>query len=515
VTAFAVQLRKEARALLPWWLGMALVTTACSLLARRNAEFPHFRNDEESLVVVVYTLGMMAVASLSIGHELTHGTLQPLLVQPVTRLRILLTKLLVLCAFVLALGLSAEWWLINRYIPAGSTARTLLVWGPVLAAIGLVPLLTMLTRKPLGGFVFAVALPALVFLTAERLYSVRDAWSIGWYGTLAMSVAGVTLLLYRFPRLEAAGEGAGLALPIGPRVAVTDVALQQSLVTRRRRWSWLLVKKELRLQYLTFSVAGVYVLAGTFVALAQGENRAYMGPTFFGVSVMHGCFIALLAGCVASAEERHLGVLASNVLLPHPGWRQWWTKVGVTMAIVAALGIGLPALLGLILRPLDPFVIVLEYVLGIALLTCGALYVSSLSANTLRALLAALPALALAMAIGGAILDWLVPSLSDWLGESAERLRVMNRRAPQAVPPAVRFEFWASTWAVGRISLVAMQVLAAGLGIVTLILAARNHRSLDRGHRTVMRQVGVLLLYVVVAAVVYVTIRKIGWASIR
>jgi hypothetical protein len=60
-----------------------------------------------------------------------------------------------------------------------------------------------------------------------------------------------------------------------------------------------------------------------------------------------------------------------------------------------------------------------------------------------------------------------------------------------------------------------MQVLAAGLGIVTLILAARNHRSLDRGHRTVMRQVGVLLLYVVVAAVVYVTIRKIGWASIR
>ena len=60
-----------------------------------------------------------------------------------------------------------------------------------MAGIGLVPLITLLTRKPLGGVVFAIAIPGLILAIAERFFSLRhgtQALSITWYGTLIVSV---------------------------------------------------------------------------------------------------------------------------------------------------------------------------------------------------------------------------------------------------------------------------------------------------------------------------------------
>jgi hypothetical protein len=515
MTAFALQIRKEVRALLPWWLCVAVGVAAGAVLARQHAGFPHFRHDYDVLVVMMHAVGVLAVATLSFGHELTHGTLPSLLAQPIARRRVLSTKLLVLGAAVVILGVGAEWWLLERflYLSGGAAARTLVIWGPVVAAIGLVPLLTVLTRKPLGGFVFSIALPGLVFVAGQKLYSVRDAWSISWYGTLALSVIGVALLFHQYQRLEVGGDGAGIAAPRMTSREPAPVVPSPTRRAKRRSWVWLVMTKELRLQRLTFSVSGLYIVAAALVQVARGDDPAYVGPTFYAVSAVHGVFIPLLAGCVASAEERHLGVLAPNALLPQAAWRQWLIKVVVTMTLVVGLAAGLPMLLMLIHRPVDPFSIETEFVVGILLLTSAALYISSLSSNSLLALLVALPAIWLAVILGTTLLDSLSRPLSDWLGADAERRRVSGMRlAPGTTDwSPIRRQIFT----VIRIEITAYQLLTAGLGVLALFFGGQNHKSLDRTVRTIARQVMTLLLYVCAAVVILVAIQKIAWASIR
>ena len=53
----------------------------------------------------------------------------------------------------------------------------------------------------------------------------------------------------------------------------------------------------------------------------------------------------ILIGSLASAEERQLGTLEWQTLLPSPAWQQWAVKVGVTFGLALLLGVGLPALL--------------------------------------------------------------------------------------------------------------------------------------------------------------------------
>ena len=53
----------------------------------------------------------------------------------------------------------------------------------------------------------------------------------------------------------------------------------------------------------------------------------------------------LLAGSLASAEERQLGTLEWHALLPMSARTQWMVKVGVTVGVACALGMALPTAL--------------------------------------------------------------------------------------------------------------------------------------------------------------------------
>src|SRR5262245_22385248 len=165
--ALIVQTRKEVRALLPWTIGVAIASVALASLAKQNAGFPNFRHDQEVFFVMAYALGVVAVAALSVGQEITHGTLATLLVQPFDRLRVLWLKLAVLSVSLVGLGLIANAMFPYGYLPHSDVTRRLLVWGPVVAGIGLTPLLTVLTRRPLGGVVFSIAIPGLILAVSE------------------------------------------------------------------------------------------------------------------------------------------------------------------------------------------------------------------------------------------------------------------------------------------------------------------------------------------------------------
>jgi hypothetical protein len=513
---YAIQVRKEIRALLPWCAGVAFTTTAISMLARQQAGFPNYRHDEEIWVVMAHALGILAVAAVSMGHELTHNTLSSLLVQPISRLRVLATKLGVLIPAVMLLGLVGNWLFLDRYVPATTASRSLFVWGPVMAGIGLVPLLTVLTRRPLGGVVFSIAIPGLILAVSERFYSMRDgtqALTITWYGTLVASALGVVVLWRRFQRMESAGDG-GLVASGGWPTRDAASTSPDAAGTRAvpRRWTWLFVMKELRLQQMTFAVSGLYALACVGVTMLQRNDPLYVGPTFETLTGLHDVFVALLAGSLASAEERHLGTLAPQLLLPQAAWRQFGLKVVVTAGLASALAIGVPLLLSLILRPADPFFIEYEFIAGILTVVCAAIYVSSLCANSLWALLASFPALAFAGGFGLATMQTVHLTYWRWWPPDERRfLAVLEAAHAAGRWPAVLKQMDWISWFQRQETV----VVGALVCIVALYFAARNHRSLDRNARIVIRQVLTMALLAVGTTAAYFAACRYAYTFVR
>ena len=515
--ALLIQTRKEVRALLPWTIGVAIASVVAGLMAGQNAGLPGFRQNPEGLFIMAYALGVLSLAALSVGQELVHGTLPALLVQPLDRLKVLRLKLIVLTIPLISLGLMADAVFPQGYLPE---ARRLLIWGPVAAGLGLVPLLTVLTRRPLGGVVFAVTIPGLFLLVGTRIYPLQDqALTLTWYCTLAASTIGLAALFLQFRRLEVAGDGRQRAKAVSA-VQAGDVPHAPYQPTVRRSWVWLLIKKELRLQQMTFAVSGLYVLAAVAVMLLAYENPKYMGPSFGAISMIHAYFLPLMAGAMSSAEERHMGTLAAQVLLPRNMRLQWAIKVTVTIGIALTLTIGLPAILMATHRPVDAFHNFrynLDLSMGLAMMCAAAMYISSLSSNSLWALLNCFPVLGAAMLIGNAgrlfvwrlLVDSWFPYRQSIQGESEYAIRALRAQEPWAK------EWWRARMAAYREIEFSQATIEASLivafGLLVLYFAARNHRGLDRSLWTVASQLLVLLLFATVAAGGYYMLRAITW----
>ena len=115
-----------------------------------------------------------------------------------------------------------------------------------------------------------------------------------------------------------------------------------------------------------------------------------------------GASLAISIGSLASAEERQLGTLEWQTLLPSPAWQQWAVKVSVTFGLALLLGVGLPALLhgldgakdyaGLQMwRTVVPLFV---------LLTAISLYLSTLCRTAVGALVVSFPTIAATFILG-------------------------------------------------------------------------------------------------------------------
>ena len=125
-------------------------------------------------------------------------------------------------------------------------------------------------------------------------------------------------------------------------------------VSRRSSPVWTLFWKELHLQQLTFVVSILYVCGWAAILLTWHSAIMTIDQPFLILTVVHGWMIALLAGSLASAEERHLGTLDWQVLLPMSAARQWLVKCGVVFGVVVVLALALPALLAVIRPSIEP-----------------------------------------------------------------------------------------------------------------------------------------------------------------
>lgn len=470
-------LKKELRALAVPWLACLATIAAAAVLGGRW----------RGLVQTVYVLSAAALGALSIGHEYSHRTITLLLSQPVRRQRLLIEKLSVLGVLLLTLFAAA---ILLLFYATGlrsggghSSERAALLLLPVLCGFLLAPWLTMLCRSAVAGAVFSLAIPGLLLTLGEVLgvlkygrASVAEDFrmAIVWGGTLSLCAVGGVMGWRTFMRLEAIeGSGPDVQLPRWLRRSGT-VSAAPGLT--KRDAVWLLVEKELRLQQLPLALSALYLVAWAAVA-----SLRYLAPelreVFNFISFFYCGLLSMLIGSLACAEERQMGTLEWQSLLPMATSKQWAVKVGVVLSLALVLALGLPMLLadveqllppGLRLEPLGPLM------LAVIVLTTGGLYVSSLCGSGLWALLMSLPAM-LAVIV-------FVRVVTEPLGAAAFT----------TVLHLSRVESWrlVATLAVQRSTTIAVGVLlTAGLLAVVLRFALANQRSADRAPVRVLKQV--------------------------
>ena len=463
---------KELRALAPVWGVAAIAVIACGLV-----------RDLYPFGIPAYFVGAGTLGAMSMGHEYSHRTLSTLLTLPVSRRRILLTKLVVLAAFLSLLAIMAA--LVLPFWREALTFRATVLWLPFFTALFMTPYLTTITRSPVGGAVFTMGIAGMLLIVGDWLGVARygytrevDAFRVAfvWRAEIMLCAASAVLMYGTFTRLQTQ-EGSGPALDLSPRRASTSLSLTRRSVTR------LLVEKELGLQQLAFAVAALYF--GLYlVTVVRTRSQSFHSEAIFIVSMLYGGVVAVIIGAVASAEERHLNTLDAQLLLPARTSQQWAIKLAVVLGLTFVLGILWPALLASIFPPerLDWTRAILSSrsvgpVLGLMAVTTVSLYVSTLCSSGLWAVLLSVPA-------SFAVLTFVL------------KLRAIMEGVLYSLPG--RADATIVGWAL---ALMTMAVMA-----LVLRLALENHRSADRRGSRVAGQVAIAAGSMVAATAIVVIV---------
>jgi hypothetical protein len=366
---------KEIRALLPLWLGCVAALLCLAAAAATGAVGDGGR---QAWGTLIYCGTSVALGALSIGQEYTHRTLPLLLAQPTSRARVFLVKQSVLAALLIVLA-GIAW----GTVLFPSSIAAMLVLLSVAGGLFVAPWLTMLSRNPLAGTVFTIAIPGVLLGLFNELVTGRIAFVAASRALLAISLAAAVMGWRTFMRLEAfEGRGHDLRLPMTP----ADLA-----PARTGHPLWRLVKKELGLQQLSIAVAGIASLGWLAIFLvglvtsSRRESEDLIGAMTF----LYSGLLAMVIGSLGSAEERQLGTLQWQVLLPIASWKQWMVKAGTALGLALLLAAALPALVFSLSG--GPIRIDERFAYAILLLTTVSLYVSSLSTSGVKALFLSVP----------------------------------------------------------------------------------------------------------------------------
>ena len=387
---------KELRALWPVLAGALTAMCASPVLA--GGQF-------RGAGILAYTVGAAALGALAFGHEFSYGTMQSLLALPRSRRSTASIKIVVLLGFLLVLALAGHYVTFRPLGAAPADESTFLFWLPLATAVGLAPWLTLSLRSATAGMAFSLATPGFMFTAALLAWVATRGFTpvpqsfvfrVGWVGTLLVSSAGVFLGWRAFQRLEVDG-----GTEFGWwRWGQPDPA-RQPRQARRFHPLWLLVRKELELQRMTFIIAGAYLVGVMLVMLI----RPVPDDAVQGVTMLYVAFLPSMPGALASAEEHQYGTIEWQMTLPLASWKQWMVKVGVVLGVAGVLAIGLPGALGL----LPDRILQVRLGMAVLMLAAGSLYVSSASHSSLWALLTAIGAMVVAASLAVRIAVSLYP----------------------------------------------------------------------------------------------------------
>jgi hypothetical protein len=358
------------------------------------------------LGMLAYAVGAASLGSFAVGHEFSYRTIQTLLTVPQSRRTTMVLKLVVLIMCLLPLAAVGRFLTFHGYDAERDPEMTVVFWLPLATAVGVAPWLTMLFRSATAGMAFSLAMPGFMFCGALVAWAATRGFTpvpqsfvfgVGWTGTLLISVVGGILGWRAFQRLEPIDGGESFGRPSW----LGRDPKEERREPRRFRPEWLLVRKELRLQRMTFVAAAGYAVMLLLLVAARPSIPDEVAE------VMTAFYIGLLPfmpGALASAEEHQLGTVEWQMSLPMAGWKQWLVKVGVVVTVACGLAIGVPAALGTIPEQL----LYARGGVAVLALVAGSLYVSSATRSSLWALLTAIGA----MVVTAPLLAWTASVLS-------------------------------------------------------------------------------------------------------
>ena len=451
------------------------------------------------IALLVCSLGSLALGTQLFGQEFGNRTLGLLLSHPVRRRSVLLIKMGVLSAMVLSLAVASD---VLRFADAADPhglvqVRIALLF--TLSGLLVAPCLTLLTRSSVAGFVFSIAVPGaiavacelaatanLLSIDPEQFNDIRLAGLSG--GMLVISLAGAISTAWMFTRVEAVegGRAIGLAPAWRSTTSRTTVAPAHPIAQ--------LVRKELHIQQMSFVVALLFVVASAGVGLFQYVTTKFRPELIETVATLYLMLLGVIAGSIPSAEERSLGTLQAQLLLPVSARTQWRVKAGVALGLVFALGLALPSLVLWMAGSATWWGRVWPAAAtALILFTSLSLFVSSISSNGIRALFGAI-VMAISAMFAFNWVEWTVFTLMD---EWARRSSMMY------LP-----HFWR-----GLSHLLALIVISA----VLLHVASVNHRTSPCSKADVARQlgwissVGVLLVVIIALSSAHWVPRPPGW----
>ena len=357
-----------------------------------------------------FALGVACVvmSGSSFGNEFQHRTLSLLLSQPIPRSVLWRDKMLVLGAGMLS-SLAALLGCLAVSSPMGGGVEWLtLALIPLCAFCG-GPFWTLSLRQSIAGMVSAVGAPCGI---------------VGVYALVVMQLGGnepatltpaVLSLLFiycaviywlgyaKFKQLEAVDSPSrDLSLPAG--LEAFFVAPLTRISSRFRGPFAALLKKEFRLQQVSFLLVGVFILIAVAGFCLVKRHPEVSAGIVGGDIVTYVLVLPLIAGAISVAEEKGLGMAEWHLTLPPSALKQWSAKMLAALSTSLVLGLLLPtilfiagaALLGQLgdRTSLPPAFAILSWVLGQLLVTSVAIYAASFSKNTLRAILVAFVILA-------------------------------------------------------------------------------------------------------------------------
>jgi hypothetical protein len=474
---------KEFRVLVPAWLVALTVIWIMGVAG----EPP-----EPQIAVVV--IASVIIGAISVGHEFAYRTLESLFALPASRLRLYVTKTAAAMLLLLLLSLYVIW------LPGRENIRLVILLAGV-PGLFLAQWLTLRFRGELAGVVFTLALPVVIFVGVNLITTAisdtsvpptSESIELRW-ALFSRLLAGICLAAtasgwWLFVRIETA-ERAGneIGLPEWLRLSRPHDAAE----ARPRHPLTLLLRKELRLQQLTFVVAVIYLLGYAAIVIARRSMEIYPGPHLLELTYPYVVLATLMIGSLASAEERQMGTLGWQALLPIAFRDQWRVKAAVVLMLTVVLALVVPTLL-LTLEPSGtrpprgwwlstwPFVV---------LLSSAALYVSSISASGLRSLLTCF-----ALAVPGWFGLFLLDTLSRLL-----RASLTPSFAAMSAPIGANERAW-WLW-LGELSAYTSIV---GVAFLILRFARDNHLSANRDWDRIARHLGIILL-VIVAAIAWIS----------
>jgi hypothetical protein len=405
---------KEVRSLLPAFTVPVAATMLVAVIFDGR--------DAAGIVSFVFVGGCVMMGSCSFGNEFYTRTMTALLAQPVSRRQLWAEKMRVL-GIGLALA-SLAWFFSVEVLIRGEgrpeniteVALTMLLV-PVIAFCS-APLISLMSKNILGSMALTALMPVVVWLlilAADWLVSCLfsqsqvflansfDKWSGFYIAGLAFgySVAAYVAGWKYFLRFESL-DSRGTEIKIPDQMESRLAPLVKRLIPGYSGPFASLIRKELGLQQVSYIMAGLLCLwllcAATAWAIHPGEFTNVLLCVPF---VLYVLMIPLITGLVCMAEERNLGTANWQFTLPPSATNQWSAKILVTLSTCLGLGVVLPLILLLVWKGLSgthfvlPFsdaapVALIAYILGYLSLFSLVIYASSISTNSMRAILACL-----------------------------------------------------------------------------------------------------------------------------